>query len=365
MLAHELRNPLAPIRNAVQVLRRVDELETSQRMREIIGSQIDHLTRLVDDLLDVTRITHGKVPLRIEPTDLIAVVSLTIEPLRPLFAEHGIDLTIATGAAPIWVMADPARLQQVLANLLQNALKYTDSGGRVSVETNQEADEVVIRVRDSGIGISGEMIPRIFDPFSQADVSLDRSRGGLGVGLTLARRLVQMHGGELIANSPGLGLGSEFVIRLPGVNADGQLIEIKSETAASISRCDSDRNARPPILVVDDNVDAAHSLSVLLKLWGHETHIVHDGSAAIEAALEIHPRVVLLDIGLPKLDGYEVARTLRSEPKLTTLKIVAMTGYGQAEDRRKSRDAGFDIHLVKPVDLDQLEAILSESVARG
>jgi two-component system CheB/CheR fusion protein len=325
-------------------------------MREIIGNQVDHLARLVDDLLDATRVTHGLVQLRMESTDLLTVLFQAVDPLRPIFADHQLNLSVSTGPGPFRLNADPVRLQQVLANLLSNALKYTEPGGSVFVEAARQGQDLVVTVRDDGIGIAPEMLPRIFDMFAQADSSLDRSRGGLGIGLTLAHILVQKHGGSLTAMSPGLGRGSEFVVRLPALAET--LGSGAPTTRTDCHAMHHDSPERPPILVVDDNVDAAHSLSVLLRLWGHTSHVVHDGPEAIEAARQIRPQIVLLDIGLPKLDGYQVARAIRSEPTLAGAKIVAMTGYGQAEDRRKSREAGFDVHLVKPVDLQELEAIL-------
>lgn len=358
MMAHELRNPLAPIRNAVTVLRSVDDAEVQRRMRETIGRQVDHLSKLLDDLLDVTRITHGKIRLHPESTDLSAIVTRAVEPLRALFAENRLTLHVANETGPVPLLADPTRLQQVLSNLLHNALKYTDPGGSVHVELVRDGAEAVIRVRDTGIGIDPELLPRVFEPFSQADTSLDRPRGGLGIGLTLARELTRMHGGQLTASSPGLGLGSEFVVRLPvspAVAPPETPAPPETHHAPAASK-----ESRLAILVVDDNVDAANSLAVLLRLWGHDTFVVHDGPAAIAAAQQSRPGVVLLDIGLPRLDGYQVARALRTELGLVDSKIIAMTGYGQDEDRRRSREAGFDLHLVKPVDLDQLEAILAE-----
>lgn len=359
MMAHELRNPLAPIRNAVTVLRDAGDSAIQNHMREIIGHQVTHLARLLDDLLDVTRITRGKIRLRPESTDLATIIEHAVEPLRGLFAEGRVGLAVVNKAGSVPLMADPTRIQQVLSNLLNNSLKYTDPGGFVRVELLRDGSDAVIRVLDTGIGIAPEMLPRIFDPFAQADASLDRPRGGLGIGLTLARTLVKMHGGTLEASSPGLGFGSEFTLCLPVSQPMQPLIEgMRTDDLNQVRQVATDYRTR--ILVVDDNVDAANSLAVLLRLWGHDTFVVHDGAEAIAAARTARPSVVLLDIGLPKLDGYQVARALRAELGLVDSRIIAMTGYGQAEDRRRTREAGFDLHLVKPVDLEQLEAILAE-----
>jgi two-component system CheB/CheR fusion protein len=354
MLAHELRNPLAPVLNAVHIMRRMGhDGPMLERTREMIEVQVKHMVRLVDDLLDVSRITRGKIELRKEALDLAAVVARAVEATRPLAERRGVELIVDLTGEPLPLEADPTRQEQVLTNLLNNAAKYTDSGGHVRLSAAREGGEVVIRVRDDGIGIDAEMLPRVFDPFAQADGSLDRSQGGLGIGLTLVRKLTEMHGGSVSASSEGLGRGSEFVVRLPAPRRGETSSEADGPQRAA------EEKSRLRILVVDDNLHSAESLAVLVKLWGHEARVAHDGPEAIEVALEFRPHVMLLDIGLPRLDGYKVARRLRQEPGLDDLLLIAMTGYGQDEDRRRSREAGFDHHLVKPVDLTRLEAMLA------
>ena len=350
MLAHELRNPLAPIRNAAYMLRhRGADPAVLVPMREVIEEQVKHLARLVDDLLDVSRITRGKIRLAREPIDLVAVATQAAESARPQVEARRHALAVELPPGPIPLEADPTRIKQVLLNLLDNAAKYTDPGGAVRLSVAREGPEAVVRVRDSGIGIAPDVLPRIFDLFAQADCSLDRSRGGLGIGLTLVKSLVELHGGSVSAHSAGVGRGCEVVVRLPAPAPPARptgLPAVSPGPAAGASR---------RILVVDDNVQAAESLAVVLRLWGHEVLVHHDGPAAIAAAPAFGPDVVLLDIGLPDLDGYEVARRLRARPDLPGLRLLAMTGYGRDEDRRRAAAAGFDHHLTKPVDLDALK----------
>jgi PAS domain S-box-containing protein len=344
MLAHELRNPLAPIRNAVELMRQVETIDpTFQPSREMVERQVKHLGRLVDDLLDVSRITQGSIRLRKEVVDLGTIVQRAVEGNRPLIESRAHTLSLGLPAEPVRLEADATRLEQVISNLLNNAAKYTLPGGHIWVTAAREGEEAVVRVRDTGIGIPPDVLDRVFEPFvQQSNGSLARTEGGLGVGLTLVRSLVEMHGGRVEASSPGLGQGSELVVRLPAQTlAEATL---PSEPVAA--------NAPRPlrVLVVEDNIDAAESLATLLRLWNHDVSVVHDGRMALEAAREQQPEVVLLDIGLPGLDGYQVARRLREELHLDHTLLVAMTGYGQPEDRRRSKEAGIQYHFVKPVE---------------
>jgi signal transduction histidine kinase/CheY-like chemotaxis protein len=362
MLAHELRNPLAPIRNAVELMRQVETLDsTFQPAREMVERQVKHLARLVDDLLDVSRITSGSIRLRKEGVDLGAVVLRAVEASRPLIESRGHMLSVRLPAEPVRLEADPTRLEQVISNLLNNAAKYTMPGGQVEVAAareGREGEEAVVRVRDTGIGVPPDVLDRVFEPFvQQSDGSLARTDGGLGVGLTLVRSLVEMHGGRVEASSPGLGQGSEFVVRLPAQAAAQGSIPSSADPPSPGESAGAPRSLR--VLVVEDNVDAAESLATLLRLWNHDVSVVHDGRMAVEAAREQQPEVVLLDIGLPGLDGYQVARCLRDELHLDHALLVAMTGYGQPEDRRRSREAGIQYHFVKPVEPLLLRNLLS------
>jgi PAS domain S-box-containing protein len=355
MLAHELRNPLAPIRNSVELMRQAENLDPSfQSSREMVERQVKHLARLVDDLLDVSRITHGNIRLRKETLDLGTILERAVDANRPLIEARNHTLTVQLPSEPVRMEADPTRLEQVFSNLLNNAAKYTMPGGRILLSAGLEGDEALVRVRDTGIGVPPDVLGRVFEPFVQSDGSLARSEGGLGIGLTLVRSLVEMHGGSVEAHSPGLGQGSEFVVRLPAraaIPSEWPGAEIEPEPPAA------GRGVR--VLVVEDNVDAAESLAALLRLWRHDVQVVHDGLEAIEAARRQQPEVVLLDIGLPGLDGYQVARKLRDEVGLDHALLVAMTGYGQPEDRRRSREAGIQHHFVKPVEPDVLRNLLT------
>ena len=354
MLAHELRNPLAPILNAVHVMRlRGQDPVLLASMRDVVEQQVRSMARLVDDLLDVSRISRGKIHLRHEPVSLPAIVHRSSETVRPLVEAKHHELRVSLPREPIRLWADPLRLEQILTNLLTNAVKYTDPGGRIEVEAETTDDQVVIRVRDNGIGIARSMLDEIFQLFSQVDHSLDRSQGGLGIGLTLARNLVNLHDGSLTARSDGPGLGSEFVVRLPNRTP----LPSELETEKRVADHPAGRVCR--VLVVDDNVPSAESLCLIMKLWGHECRVTHSGPEALEEAEIFKPDVILLDIGLPGMDGYAVARDLRNRPELETTLLIAMTGYGRDEDRMRSRNAGFDHHLVKPLDLDALEVLLA------
>ncbi|HXG08276.1 MAG TPA: MASE1 domain-containing protein [Gemmataceae bacterium] len=354
MLAHELRNPLAPIRTAVQILGLTGtDTAAAARAREIIERQVRHMTRLVDDLLDVSRITRGQIKLQKEPTDLGAVTARAVETCRALIDARGHELTVELPTEPVWLEADPARLEQVICNLLTNAARYTEPHGRISVVVRQEGPEAELRVRDTGIGIRPEMLLRVFDLFAQADRSPDQAPEGLGIGLTLVRRLVELHGGRVTAASAGPGQGSEFVVRLPVL--PGAAAPVEGRIApSSVGR-------RRRVLVVDDNVDAAESLAMLLRLEGHEVMVAHDGPAALAAAQVCRPEVVFLDIGLPQgMSGHEVALRLRELPGMEKAFLVAVTGFGQDEDRQRSHRAGFDLHLTKPVDPDELRRLLAD-----
>jgi CheY-like chemotaxis protein/nitrogen-specific signal transduction histidine kinase len=355
MLAHELRNPLAPIRNATQVLKIVGGGDSNHEWaRQVIERQVQHLTRLVDDLLDVSRITSGKVVLQREPVDIATVISRAVETTRPLIDGRRHELAVALPSGPLRVEGDLTRLVQVVANLLNNAAKYTDEGGRLALSVSRQSDDVVISVSDNGVGVSADLLPHIFDLFTQADRSLDRSQGGLGVGLTLVRQLVEMHGGKVEARSEGPRRGSEFIIRLPLRDGEG---ELPATDGAPLS--DAGRSTGLKILVIEDNVDSAEMLSFMLNLSGHETRTARDGAAALEMARAFKPQVILCDIGLPGLNGYEVARRLRAQPEFGEARLIAISGYGQEEDRRLSRDAGFDYHLIKPVEPAALIGLLA------
>ncbi|HSK75105.1 MAG TPA: ATP-binding protein [Thermoanaerobaculia bacterium] len=354
MLAHELRNPLAPIRNAVELMRQVETVDpTFQPSREMVERQVKHLARLVDDLLDVSRITQGSIRLRKEVVELGTIVERAVEGTRSLIESRAHELSVDIPQETIRLEADPTRLEQVISNLLNNAAKYTMPGGQIWVTARLEPGEAVIEVRDTGIGVPPDVLERVFEPFVQSDGSLARSEGGLGVGLTLVRSLVEMHGGRVEAHSPGLGQGSEFVIRLPArVPVEAPAPAPQPSPAAAPAR-------GLKVLVVEDNIDAAESLASLLRIWNHDVTVVHDGRSALDAARADPPEVVLLDIGLPGLDGYQVARKLREDLKLDNALLVAMTGYGQPEDRRRSHEAGIHHHFVKPVEPMVLRNLLS------
>jgi CheY-like chemotaxis protein len=340
---------LAAIRSAGQLLHLRDcDPVVRSRATDILIRQTGHMVRQVDDLLDVSRISSGKIELRPEDCEVIAVVNQAVEAIRPLCTSRGHELVVKVPAEPLHIHGDPSRLTQVVGNLLTNACKFTEERGRISLRVEREGDQAVIRVSDNGIGIAARELPRIFEIFAQVDRTLDSTSEGLGLGLTLVKKLVELHGGSVEARSEGLGRGSEFVVRLPlqsGARAPKAPREpsIATKTAAKARR----------ILVVDDNRDVASSLAVVLELMGHQVETVNDGLAAIEKAVAFHPDVILLDIGMPGLNGYEVARRIREQGQ-EGLVLVALTGWGQEEDRRLSHEAGFDVHLVKPVDMDAL-----------
>ena len=352
MLGHELRNPLAPVTTALQIMR-IHENEPSRvaRSREIVERQIDHMTRLIDDLLDVSRITRGKIELREQPLLLSAVIERAVESARPLIDERGHRVALELPSEPVTFLADPARLSQVFANLLNNAAKYTDVGGRIWLRAAVEGNELVVGVKDDGPGLTKELRKHAFDLFMQGPQTRARARGGLGIGLTLVRRLVELHGGTVEALSEGPGKGTEFVVRIPfrvPPVADG------APPAVAVAST----GPRRRILVVDDNVDAAEALGELLRDYGHEVATAHDGSHALDHARIHRPEIVLLDISMPEMDGYEVAKRIRGELGLGDALLVALTGYGEDRHRRLAREAGFDQHVTKPVDASKLEDLL-------
>jgi signal transduction histidine kinase len=362
VLAHELRNPLAPIRTAVDTLRlRTIDDPIQQQCRDVIGRQVEQLTRLVDDLLDISRITRGSIRLEKKPLEVAAIVRRAVEMQKPLMERRRQRLEIDLPERPLVVEGDMTRLSEALGNLLNNSAKYTDEGGRIDlrVEAPVGAKEVVLRVRDDGMGIPPEMLSRVFEMFTQVDHSLHRSQGGLGIGLALVRKLIEMHGGTVTGSSEGLGRGSEFALRLP-LHADQRVPAAPVESAAPRS---APRQRR--ILVVDDNRDAAETLALILRLDGGLVETAHDGPQAVQAAERFRPEVMLLDIGIPGMSGYEVARKIRAQPWGAEILLVAQTGWGQEDDRRRSRDAGFDEHLTKPVDHARLLQLIAQPPGRG
>jgi signal transduction histidine kinase/CheY-like chemotaxis protein len=351
MLSHELRNPLAAVVNAVHMQKLSADPDPMRRQaRDIIERQIGRLTHLVDDLLEVSRITTGRVQLHQEFLDARHPVEQGAESLRPLVRDRGQTLELSLPEEALWIYADAGRVEQVVVNLLHNAAKYTERGGKIAVSLAREGEEAVLRVRDNGAGISPQLLPRIFDLFTQAERTLDRSEGGLGVGLTVVQRVVQLHGGRVEARSDGPGKGSEFAVHLPIVIPPPQVL---STSAAG------EGATRPlRILVVDDNRDAADTAGLLLRRSGHEVRVEYSGATVKGATLEFLPDVVLLDLGLPGLDGYEVAALLRADPRLAAVHLVALSGYGQEADKARTKDAGFVAHLVKPVEPAQLRETL-------
>jgi CheY-like chemotaxis protein/two-component sensor histidine kinase len=353
-LAHELRNPLAAVSNGVQLMRLANgDGPAIEQARAMMERQLSQLVRLVDDLLDVSRITRGKLQLCKERVELTRVLQQALESSGPLIGAAHHELTVTIPPERILVEADVNRLAQVFSNLLNNAAKYTPEGGRIWLKAERQGSDVVVAVRDTGTGIPPAMLPRIFEMFTQVDRPLERAEGGLGIGLTLVKRLVEMHGGTVEALSEGQGKGTEFVVRLPAIlgTQTQQPATAKDETQPSGPRC--------RILVVDDNRDSADSLAILLDLMGNEVATAYDGLEAIAVAESFRPDTILLDIGLPRLNGYETARRIREQPWSKGVVLIALTGWGQEEDRRRSREAGFDQHLVKPIDPAMLRALLA------
>jgi PAS domain S-box-containing protein len=353
-LAHELRNPLAPLRNAVELLHRAGgDAAVSEQVRGLMGRQLDQMVRLVDELLDMSRISQGKVRLRKERVELKAVVRHAVEATWPLLQAQAHEWTVSVPPEPIYLDADSTRLAQVISNLLNNAAKYTEKGGHIWLTAERQGNDAVLSVRDTGIGIAAEHLPHLFEMFSQVAPALERSQGGLGIGLALVRGLVELHGGRVEAHSAGIAKGSEFIVRLP---AEDVTVLNLPEQAAEDSKAGSARKRR--ILAVDDNRDSADSLAMMLRMMGHETRTAYDGLEAVQAAATYRPDVVLLDIGLPKMNGYEVARHIRQQPWGQRMILIAQTGWGQEEDKRRALEAGFDQHLTKPVEAAVLETLL-------
>lgn len=352
-LAHELRNPLAPMSNMLEVLKRADgNSEILKQAHETIERQLGQMVRLVDDLLDLNRVTHDRLELRRSEVELSSVLQQAVEVALPLIDSAGHKLTIDLPEEPINLNADGTRLAQVFGNLLNNSCKYTKANGAISLSAKRVDDEVVVSVKDNGAGIPADKLDSIFEMFMQVDRTAERSQGGLGIGLTLVKRLVEMHGGSIEARSAGEGKGSEFVVRLPVLSRPVESVESDSWVPQMTP-------TQRRVLIVDDNLDSADSLAMLMKITDNEAYLAHDGEEAIKAIEKHRPEVVLLDIGLPKLDGHEVCRRVRQEPWGKDIVIIALTGWGQADDRRKSQEAGFDGHLVKPIDYDKLLDLLA------
>jgi signal transduction histidine kinase/ActR/RegA family two-component response regulator len=353
ILAHELRNPLAPIRNSLEILHLTNaDNPANEKVREVIERQVNHMVRLVDDLMEISRITRGKIELRKERVELAGVLRNALETSRPLIKAGGHSLTVALPEEPILLEGDSVRLAQIFSNLLNNAAKYTEERGQIWLSADREGAGAVISVRDSGIGIPPQQLPHVFELFMQGERHYTRMPSGLGIGLTLVKSLVELHGGTVEAHSEGFGGGSEFVVRLP-VLADARPANAPGAESAAATALPARR-----VLVVDDNRDAADSLGVLLRLLGAEVYVAHSGPEALEQARLHRPAVVLLDLGMPGMDGYQVARRLRQLPGLADITLIALTGWGQDADRRDSAAAGFNHHLTKPADLKELEALL-------
>ena len=355
LLAHELRNPLAPVQNAVSIMQHKQIDDTELRWcRDVIERQSNQLARLVDDLLDVSRITHGKIVLRHEEVDLSALISSALETCRPQIDAHHHQLRVSMPHVPVRLTGDPTRLTQVIANLLNNAAKYQHPSGVIEIIGERSGDQALIHVRDRGIGMTAEALKSIFDLFAQGASSIDRSHGGLGVGLSLVRTLVELHGGSVHAYSDGPGTGSSFTVVLPALPADSRAVDVPHSPQAHGEAVQTTR-----VLIVDDNRDAAESMSALLALHGHEVRVSYDGETALEMVDAEPPDVLLLDIGLPGIDGYEVCRQTRARG-LVNVQIIAMSGYGQERDVRRSREVGFDAHTVKPLKISVLLEMLRE-----
>ncbi|HVG05974.1 MAG TPA: ATP-binding protein [Burkholderiaceae bacterium] len=352
LLAHELRNPLAPIRHVLQIMRMSGgHGQLLHSAFEIMERQIGHMVRMVDDLLDVSRISRGRIELRVEDIDLVSVIQQAVEVATPHIANMTHKLSVTLPSAAILTRGDSTRLAQAVSNLLNNASKFTDSGGSIHLSLERDGQEAVIRVRDSGIGIAAEQLPLVFDMFTQLDSSLERTQSGLGIGLTVVKNLVELHDGNVQVYSAGVGQGCEFTVRLP--------IREGVEEPGHMTLGDPQTSSPRRILVVDDNEDSANSLAVFLQLLGNETHTAFDGIEALEKAASLHPDVVLLDIGMPRMNGYEVAAKLRAQPWGEQVILVAVTGWGQNEDRHRAHDAGFDCHMVKPIDPESLTTTLA------
>lgn len=360
MLAHELRNPLAPVRNAVEILRLANTTDPSVvHARDVISRQVSHMARLVDDLLDVARIARNKIELRLDQCDLAAIVLQTAEDYRPTLAANGIDLVVDVPEKPVMMTGDATRLAQVFGNLLHNSGKFTPAGGNVtiSIKRDNSTNTAEVRVADTGIGLDPQVIAQLFEPFTQADQSLDREKGGLGLGLALVRGLIELHHGTVTAESAGTGRGSSFMVRLP--------LASRNETTESrdfMAISESSATTTKRILVIEDYKDAAKTMQMLLELLGHVVQIAFDGPSGLQACQTFHPDVIISDLGLPgEMNGYEVARAIRRNPLLANTYLIALSGYGQQDDRQKTEEAGFNDHLVKPVELENLQQAMARA----
>ena len=363
-LSHELRNPLAPVRNAAQVLRlKAADSPELQSASEIIDRQIQAMSRLIDDLMDMSRIKQGKIELRLETVELSRILGDAIETSQPLIDQCGHELVQSLPAQKLFVHADPTRLAQVFMNLLTNAAKYMDSGGRIEMLAVEQSGEVLVTIKDTGIGLAAERLKSVFEMFSQVDTALSRSHGGLGIGLALSQKLVEMQGGSVEAHSRGLGFGSEFLVRLPGALPGRD--EPAENPVATVPAAPGAAGPGLRVLVADDNVDAAAALCMLLEMTGHTVRMMHDGQAAVEAVRDFDPQVILLDIGMPKLNGYEACRQIRSNPGGSGRTVVAITGWGQPDDLLASKEAGFDSHMVKPVDPELMLDLIANVKTEG
>lgn len=353
-LAHELRNPLAPIRNGLQILRMDPTGDAAEKVREMMDRQLTHLVRLIDDLLDVSRVSQGKIDLRKERISLQSVLQAAIEVSRPLIEAANHTLTLRVPEELIWIEADLTRLAQIVSNLLNNAAKYTPESGSITLSVGLDEGKVTISVSDNGLGIPADMLPKVFELFTQVDRNLERSQGGLGIGLALVYRLVEMHGGSIQAHSAGLGRGSTFTMRLPLAAGVAEIAPVPASpeepaTGPSLN-----------VLVVDDNLASAKTIGWMLELIGHRYTLAHDGPEALQTAHSLRPDAILLDIGLPGMNGYDVCRELRKDPAFQRTVMIAQTGWGQERDRRLAREAGFDHHLIKPVNLQELTGLLAK-----
>jgi signal transduction histidine kinase/CheY-like chemotaxis protein len=362
-LAHELRNPLAPIRHAARISKTPGVTDAQLKWsHDVIDRQVDHMARLLDDLLEVSRITRGTLELRKEVIDLGESLVAAVETARPLIEGRGHDLVVVPPDGPVLIDADPVRFAQILSNLLTNAAKYTDQGGRITVMAKEHEGSAIISVADNGIGIAPELLSQVFEMFSQATSALDRSEGGLGIGLSLTRGLVALHGGAIVARSEGFGRGSEFVVTLPTAGL-ARFHGTGGEAAQTPGEASTQRPVR--ILVADDNRDSADSCAALLEVEGHDVRVAYNGAEALQHAQEFAPHLALLDIGMPVMNGYEVARRIRASSVGKTIMLVAVTGWGQDEDKRLAKEAGFDAHCVKPLDLDALAEMIARCAARS
>jgi CheY-like chemotaxis protein len=357
-LSHELRNPLAPISNNLQILRKSSHDDSTEEVRNMTDRQLTPLVRLIDDLPDVSCFSQGKIDLRKEKITLQSVLEAAIETSRPLIEANKHTLTLNIPKDALWVSGDAARLAHVISHLLNNAAKYTPQGGKVTLSVHQENEEAILTVADNGIGIAGNMLPKVFELLTQADRAPDRSQGGLGIGLALVKHLVEMHNGKIWAQSPGHGKGSTFILHLPLAT------DTQKTTATEPAKNDASTIAPLRVLVVDDNLASAQITTWMLELIGHQPSMVHNGLEAVDVARKTQPDIMLLDIGLPGLNGYEVCRELRNDPLMKDTIFIALTGWGQERDRQLAREAGFDHHLLKPMNFEKFSGLLADITAK-